>query len=139
MVSDKPTENRTIKWPIIATVILSVAILVIILYFTFSPETLGYLSSVKINLWFFVAAAILNIIYWVLWAVRLRILSDAIDADVSIGLWESTKIIIANLFLASITPSMAGGEPVRIHLLRKKIQYQTLMDLILAVMMRIKT
>jgi uncharacterized protein (TIRG00374 family) len=34
-------------------------------------------------------------------------------------LWESTKIVIANLFLAGITPSLAGGEPVRIYLLNK--------------------
>ena len=39
--------------------------------------------------------------------------------NLNIGLWESTKIVIANLFLACITPSMAGGEPVRIHLLNK--------------------
>jgi uncharacterized protein (TIRG00374 family) len=119
-VAENIEENPTIKWPIIASVILSVALIIIILYFTFTPETLGYISSVKINPWFFVAAMLLNVVYWVLWAVRLRILSDAIDPNVPIGLIETTKIIIANLFLASITPSMAGGEPVRIHLLRKK-------------------
>ena len=120
MVSDHKEENRTIKWPIIATIILSIALIVIILYFTFTPETMGYLSSVKINMWFFGAAILLNIVYWILWAVRLRLLSDAIDTNVHISLRESIKIIIANLFLASITPSMAGGEPVRIHLLRRK-------------------
>lgn len=119
-MSDKNKDNRTIKWPIIGTIILSVALIFIILYFTFTPETLGYLSSVKINLWFFGAAVGLNFVYWILWAVRLRILSDAIDPNITISLKESTKIIIANLFLASITPSMAGGEPVRIHLLRRK-------------------
>jgi uncharacterized protein (TIRG00374 family) len=91
----------------------------VILYFTFTPETLGYLTSVRINPFFFGVALLLNIVYWVLWAFRLRVLSNAIDSKISIGLWESIKIIIANLFLASITPSMAGGEPVRIHLLRR--------------------
>ena len=46
-------------------------------------------------------------------------MSNAIDKNVNIGLWKSTKIVIANLFLAGVTPSMAGGEPVRIHLLNK--------------------
>ncbi|ENO12032.1 hypothetical protein MBGDC06_00555 [Thermoplasmatales archaeon SCGC AB-539-C06] len=46
-------------------------------------------------------------------------MSNAIDKNVNISLWESTKIVIANLFLANITPSMAGGEPVRIYLLNK--------------------
>ena len=118
-MSDENVENRTIKWPIVASVILSVVIIIIILYFTFTPETWGYLTSVKINPLFFGAAVALNILYWFLWAVRFRLLSDAIDPNVSIGLWESMKIIIANLFLASITPSMAGGEPVRIHLLKR--------------------
>ncbi|GAG46438.1 unnamed protein product, partial [marine sediment metagenome] len=49
----------------------------------------------------------------------LKVLSNSMDKHVNIGLWESTKIVIANLFLACITPSMAGGEPVRIHLLNK--------------------
>lgn len=118
-MSDNTEGNRTIKWPIIVSVILSVVLIVVILYFTFTPETFGYLTSVRINPWFFGAALLLNIVYWVLWAVRLRMLSNAIDPEIPIGLWESIKIIIANLFLASITPSMAGGEPVRIHLLRR--------------------
>ena len=54
-----------------------------------------------------------------MWGARLKVLSNTIDPEVKISLWESTKIVIANLFLASITPSMAGGEPVRIHLLNK--------------------
>ena len=62
----------------------------------------------------------INVIYWMLWGARLKVLSNAIDKNVNISLWESTKIVIANLFLANITPSMAGGEPVRIYLLDKK-------------------
>ena len=46
-------------------------------------------------------------------------LSHEIEKNFKISLWESTKIVIANLFLAAITPSMAGGEPVRIYLLKK--------------------
>jgi uncharacterized protein (TIRG00374 family) len=47
------------------------------------------------------------------------VLSNAIDPKVHISLWEATKIVIANQFLAGITPSVAGGEPVRIYLLHK--------------------
>jgi hypothetical protein len=55
----------------------------------------------------------------VIWGARLKVLSKAIDAKVHVSLWEATKIVIANQFLAGITPSMAGGEPVRIYLLNK--------------------
>jgi hypothetical protein len=94
-------------------------IIALILYFSLDAETLNQLSNTKIKYEFFLIAILLNIIYWILWGVRLRILSRAMDKNVKIGLWESIKIVIANLFLACITPSMAGGEPVRIHLLKK--------------------
>jgi hypothetical protein len=68
---------------------------------------------------FFGAAVLLNVLYWFIWGARLKVLSTAIDPSVKIGWWESTKIVIANQFLAGITPSVAGGEPVRIYLLNK--------------------
>lgn len=49
----------------------------------------------------------------------MKVIANAIDKNVKISLWESTKIVIANLFLAGITPSTAGGEPVRVYLLYK--------------------
>jgi len=64
-------------------------------------------------------AVVLNIFYWCIWGARLKVLSNAVDSGAKIRWWESTKIVIANLFLAGITPSLAGGEPVRIYLLNK--------------------
>jgi len=118
-VTNKEKKLKTIKIPIILSVVFSIAIIVVILFLTIDAKTLEYLSTVSIRYEFFVAAMVLNVIYWFLWGARLRVLSNAIDKNVRIGLWESTKIVIANLFLAGITPSMAGGEPVRIHLLNK--------------------
>ena len=103
----------------IIAVTLSIAIIIIILYFTIDSNTLNKLSTVHIKYEYFAIAIFLNILYWVLWGARIKVLSNAIDKNVTISYWESTKIVIANLFLASITPSMAGGEPVRIHLLNK--------------------
>ena len=112
-------KQKTIKIPIIISLTLSLTIIILILYFTLNPETLNKLSTTKIKYEFFLIAIFLNILYWVLWGARLRILSRAMDKKVKIGFLESIKIVIANLFLACITPSMAGGEPVRIHLLKK--------------------
>jgi uncharacterized protein (TIRG00374 family) len=116
-----PTEKKpkTMKLSIIISLILSISIIMIILFFTIDVETLEYLSTHQIRYEFFFAAMGITVIYWVLWGVRLRILSNAINDNVNISILESTKIVIANLFLANITPSMAGGEPVRIHLLNK--------------------
>ncbi len=118
-VAKKDKKQKTIKLPIILSLTLSLAIIIVILYFTSDADTISLLLKTKIKYEFFIMAILLNILYWILWGARLKALSNAIDKHVNIGLWKSTKIVIANLFLASITPSMAGGEPVRIHLLNK--------------------
>lgn len=110
---------ETIKLPIIISLILSASIIILILYFTIDAETIEYISTKNIKYEFFFAAIAVNFFYWLLWGARLRILSNAIDEKYNINLWKSTSIVMANLFLASITPSLAGGEPVRIYLLNK--------------------
>lgn len=116
----KKREDKTIRLSIIISIALSLAIILLILYFTIDETTIEQLKSVDIRYEFFLLAALLNVLYWVLWGARLKILANAINPDVKISLWKSTKIVIANLFLAGITPSMAGGEPVRIYLLNKE-------------------
>jgi glycosyltransferase 2 family protein len=121
LTNEKRKISKT-KISIIASVALSISIILLILYFTINKETLQNLSQVSVRPEFFLffgAAVVLNVISWVIWAARLKIISKAIAPDVHVSLWESTKIVIANLFLAGITPSMAGGEPVRIYLLKK--------------------
>ena len=112
-------KSRTVKISIIVSIILSIATILIILKFTINQSTLEYLSQVHIRYEYFLIAILLNVFAWVLWGLRLQVLSNAIDKNLHIGLWESTKIVIANLFLASITPALAGGEPLRIYLLNK--------------------
>jgi len=112
-------KSKTLKYPFILSITLSVIIILAILIFTVDAKTIENLSKVSIRYHFFAFAIFLNVLYWVFWGVRLKILANMMDKKVKIGLVESTKIVIANFFLASITPSMAGGEPVRIHLLNK--------------------
>ena len=119
-MTTKGRKQKTVKLSIIISVTLSIAIILAILYFTIDADTLEKLRTVKIRYEFFILAIFLNILYWFLWGARLKVLANAIDPDVEISFWTSTKIVIANLFLAGITPSMAGGEPVRIYLLNKE-------------------
>jgi glycosyltransferase 2 family protein len=118
-VTEDNKKKKTMKLPIIISVTLSIVIIILILFFTVDAKTLGQLSRVKIKYEFFLIAIVLNILYWFLWGARMKIVANAIDKNVKISLWESTKIVIANLFLADITPSAAGGEPIRIYLLYK--------------------
>ncbi|MBN2433802.1 MAG: flippase-like domain-containing protein [Spirochaetes bacterium] len=117
----KKTEkkNSKRKISIALSLLFSFAIIFIILKFTIDKDTFTLLSQEKIQYKFFIAAVCLSILYWVIWAVRLKILSSALDNKINISLWEHIKIITASLFIAGITPSSAGGEPIRIHLLHK--------------------
>lgn len=112
-------KSRTIKISIIVSVVLSIAIILIILKLTVDSTTIDRLMHANIRYEYFLLAVLLNVLTFFIWGARLKVLSNAIDKNVHVGLWESTKIVIANLFLAGITPSMAGGEPVRIYLLNK--------------------
>ncbi len=116
----KKTKKKNVRIPIILSVLFSLIIIALILYFTIDEQTINYLRKTPINYTYFFAAAGINIIFWGLWGARLKILSNAIEPTFNISLWNTTKIVIANLFLANITPSMAGGEPVRIYLLNKE-------------------
>ena len=119
-MTTKGRKQKTVKLSIIISVTLSIAIILAIWYLTIDADTFEKLRTVKIRYEFFILAIFLNILYWFLWGARLKILANAIDPNVKISFWKSTKIVIANLFLAGITPSMAGGEPVRIYLLNKE-------------------
>jgi len=116
---DVEKKHGTVKISIAVSVILSIAIILVILKLTISHTTLEYLTVNKIQYEYFLAAIFLNIMYWFLWGTRLKMLCTAVDKKMRMGIWGSTKIVLANLFLAGITPSMAGGEPVRIYLLNK--------------------
>jgi len=92
------------------------------MYFTIDAQTMQYLSQVSFRpafFFFFGVAILLNVLYWFIWGARIKVLSGIIDQKIHLRLWESTKIVITNQFLAGITPSLAGGEPVRIYLLNK--------------------
>lgn len=118
--SSKKQRKKTVKIPIILSIVLSIVIIFLIFLFSFDTSSLEYLSTVNIRYEFFVLAGLFNIITWIIWSVRLKVLSTAIGDGVTLSLWSSLQIVITNMFLASITPSMAGGEPVRVYLLNKQ-------------------
>ena len=113
------SKSRKIKYSIALSVILSILLIILILYFTVDANTIAMLKSKNIKYEFFIIAILLQVLTWFIWGARLKVLCNAVVRQPYISLWEATKIVIANMFLAGITPSMAGGEPVRIYLLKK--------------------
>jgi len=119
-VGSRKKGNKTIKFSIITSILLSVITILIVLYLTVNPSDIELLKKTNIHYEYFAIAVLLNFFSWCIWGLRLKILSNAADKNMNISWWKSTKIIMANHFLAAITPSMAGGEPVRIYLLSKE-------------------
>ncbi len=72
------------KISVIASILLSITFAVIILIFTIDPTVISYLSKVKIH--FLLAAVGFNILYWVIWGVRLKVLSDQVNKQLKIGI-----------------------------------------------------
>ncbi|MEF8847593.1 MAG: flippase-like domain-containing protein, partial [Candidatus Thermoplasmatota archaeon] len=119
-MTEKADEGeKNLKIPIVLSIILSFSIIIVILYFTIDVRTFEYLSEINVRYEFFLLAVLVNLVYWTIWGARQKVLSNSLEPNADITLKKSTKIVIANLFLANITPSMAGGEPVRIYLLNK--------------------
>jgi uncharacterized protein (TIRG00374 family) len=102
------------KWLTISLVLSIVSILALIL-FTISTSTIY--SLISINPIFLFSAIFFQLISWLIWGVRLKIMSETIGGRIKLK--DAVAIVLSNLFAASITPAHAGGEITRIQLLRR--------------------
>ncbi len=96
----------------IATIISVVTILIIfhISNFEVSVKTLLTLNPIYIFI-----AFLLQFSFWFLWALRLKVISDALGCKVKYS--YSFVTTLTSMFFAAITPSSAGGEPVRVKMI----------------------
>ena len=110
-------EKSQVKWLYIS-IGFSLLVLIIILFLTINENTVQYLQ--KINPFFLLLAFLTHILSMCFWALRVQKMSGSLGYR--IGFFYSLNLVFANLLLAAITPSQAGGEPVRIHeLYRAKV------------------
>ena len=107
-------EKSQVKWLYIS-VGFSLAILIIILYFTINENTLTYLQQV--NIWFLLLAFLTHLLTMCFWALRVQKMTGSLGYR--IGFFYSLNLVFANLLAAAVTPAQTGGEPVRIHELYK--------------------
>jgi uncharacterized protein (TIRG00374 family) len=94
----------------------SLIVLVVVLYFTVDAETIQYLR--ELNVYFLFLALSVHFASLCCWALRIKFMSRSLGYQV--GFFYSLNLVFANMLVASITPSQAGGEPVRVHELYKK-------------------
>ncbi|MFA5002289.1 MAG: flippase-like domain-containing protein [Methanolinea sp.] len=93
----------------------SVVVIVAVLYLTVDASTIVYLQQLK-PFWLILAICT-HLLALCFWALRIKFMSRSLGYK--IGFFYSLNLVCANMLLAAVTPSAAGGEPVRIHELYK--------------------
>ncbi len=103
-------EKKQKKWLWISLG-FSAVVLVAVLYFTVDAETITYLRQLKVT--YLILAICIHLVALIFWALRIKFMSRSLGYRV--GFLYSLNLVFANMLVAAITPSQAGGEPVRVH------------------------
>jgi len=93
----------------------SLIVLVVILFFTIDASTFSLLKNVDPV--FFFLALLFHLLAMGFWGLRIKFMSWGLGYRVPF--LHCLNLVFANLLVAAITPSQAGGEPVRVHELYK--------------------
>lgn len=104
-----------IRRMLLLAVSISVLSVLAVVLLTFNESTLVALGC--INPPYLLLAMGAHLLGYAFWAVRMRALTRGLGYTVSLR--RCMSIVFHNLFLSAITPSMMGGEPIRIHMLKE--------------------
>ena len=105
-------KDEKVKAALLAT-FMSLVSIIIILKFTDTNVSWKMISQVQGR--FLILGLALHMFSWVFYAVRLKLLTSLAGHKISFRL--SLMSTLASNFLAALTPSSAGGEPLRIKIL----------------------
>lgn len=105
-------KNENAKAALLAT-FMSLASIIVILKFTDTNVSWKMISDVQGR--FLALGLFLHMLSWIFYAVRLKFLASLAGHKISFRL--SLISTLASNFLAALTPSSAGGEPLRIKML----------------------
>ncbi|MCM1985878.1 flippase-like domain-containing protein [Methanococcoides seepicolus] len=104
--------NNMKKWLIIS-LFISIISIIGVMFYTLDPQTLESIRNIRLE--FLLLALCLHLLSYLLWGLRTRSMCKFLGFDVSIP--RAVEIVTSSTFLASVTPSSIGGEPLRVHLL----------------------
>ena len=100
-------------------IILIIGPLSMIGVFLYYSEDIG---AVQIRYEILILAVLFHILSWFSWGLRIKVMGKILGTELSFR--QGFLVVVSSLFLAAITPSQAGGEPMRIALLKKyKMSY----------------
>jgi uncharacterized protein (TIRG00374 family) len=93
---------------------ITISIVTIALIIKLTDVELRFEDLKRLNFGFLLIALILQFLFWVLWAFRLKLITKTLGRD--LDFFYSLEVTLSSMFFASITPSSAGGEPIRVKL-----------------------
>jgi len=107
-------DKKQKRW-LLLSVGISLAFLFGFLFFTIDTNTLLELQNC--NIWFILIALGIHVVSIGCWAMRIKSMSQSLGYKVPF--LHSFNLVCSNMFIASVTPSQIGGEPVRVYELTK--------------------
>ncbi|MDY6964995.1 MAG: flippase-like domain-containing protein [Halobacteriota archaeon] len=107
-----------VKKSLLISILVSLVSILLVIWFTMDMEEIRQLS--KIDPLYLIIAIAFHVGSWVVWSVRIKTLTKASGGYISFS--RTFKIVVSSLFAAAITPSQAGGEPMRIYLLTEDMK-----------------
>lgn len=105
--------NERLKATLFAA-LMSLVSIILILYYTDADINWEMIAHVSAG--FLILAVALHVLSWIFYSLRLKLLVSMTGHQISFPL--SFRCTLASNFLAAITPSSAGGEPLRVKILR---------------------
>ena len=94
---------------------IAISVLTIFAIFKVTNVQIALLDIRRLDIRYIIVALLLQISFWFLWALRLKLITNALGKMISYS--YSFKVTLSSMFFAAITPSSAGGEPVRVKLI----------------------
>lgn len=108
--------EKSLKKLVALSLGISIATIIIILLLTVNVHTLDGLR--KCALPFLILALLAHVVSWCLYSMNQVVILRPLG--VRLGFFRSLKILLASRFMAIVTPTYIGGEPLRIYLLYKE-------------------
>ncbi|HJJ39500.1 MAG TPA: flippase-like domain-containing protein [Methanocorpusculum sp.] len=100
---------------LVISLAISLTVLFIVLIITINEETISALQSCIPA--FLILAIAMHIISLFFWAARIKLMCRSLGYKVSMR--HCFNLVCSNMFIAAVTPSSIGGEPVRVYEITK--------------------
>ncbi|MDD2438879.1 MAG: flippase-like domain-containing protein [Methanosarcinaceae archaeon] len=106
--------NNSVKW-ILSSILISIFSIAALFFFTRDSIPADFVKVLRPE--YILAAFCIHMFSFIIWGLRTKSMAEALGHK--IAFFTSIEIVISSTFVAAITPSSIGGEPLRIHLLNQ--------------------